>query len=117
MSRLNMDDSLLNDPKIVKGLKLGTLTQVLAAGLTIDEDMAPIINVDPDGSTRILTFPAPSAQNEGMVWLVNNWAGGAEDLTINNSAAATIGTISQNEAGLVFIAGGVTYCRLVGTTT
>lgn len=115
--RQQLDDAQLFDPVIYRGLKLKTLTQVLAGAFTVDEDMPPLLNFDPDGSARVITFPAPSAKNEGYCWFVNNWAGGAEDLTINNSAAATIGTISQNEAALVFIAGGVTYCRLVGTTT
>lgn len=117
MSRLNNDNGKFFDPTIVKGFKFGVLTKVLGAGFAVDEDMETLLNFDPDGSTRIITFPAPSAYNEGMFWIVNNWAGGAEDLTINNSAAATIGTVSQNEAAVVFIAGGVTYCRLVGTTT
>lgn len=107
----------IDAPTIRSMFRLLTDTRVLAGAITIDEDGAPLLNFDPDGSARIITFPAPSAQNEGTVWLVNNWAGGAEDLTINNSAAATIGTVSQNEAAVVFIAGGVTYCRLVGTTT
>ena len=116
MSRLNIEGARIDDSTIFAGNRLGTLTQVLGAGLSVDADTPHIINLDPDGSTRIITFPSPT-DNEGRWWLVNNWAGGAEDLTINNSAAATIGTISQNEAGLVFIAGGVTYLRLVGTTT
>lgn len=115
--RSQLENNDLFDPRVMKGFKLATLTQVLAAGFTVNANHPPLLNFDPDGSTRIITFPAPSAENEGMCWLVNNWAGGAEDLTINNSAAGTIGTVSQNEAAVVFIAGGVTYCRLVGTTT
>lgn len=115
--RTTLEDNKLYAPKIESLFRLGGLTQVLGAGFTVDEDSPPILNFDPDGSTRIITFPAPSSYNEGAIWLVNNWAGGAEDLTINNSAAGTIGTISQNEAALVFIVGGVTYCRMVGATT
>lgn len=115
--RNDLIDPNIDRPTVRSLLRLLTDTRVLAGDVTIDQDGAPLINVDPDGSTRILTFPAPTSENEGAVWLVNNWAGGAEDLTINNSAAATIGTVSQNEAALVFIAGGVTYCRMVGATT
>lgn len=104
------------DPIIVKGFRLGTLTQVLGGNLTIDEDMQPLLNIDPNGA-RDVTFPAPSAYNEGMCWIINNWAGGAEDITVKNSGGSTIGTCSQAEAMLVFIAGGVTYARLLGTTT
>lgn len=110
------ENQQLYDPTIVKGARLGVLTQVLTGNITIDEDSQPLLNIDPNGA-RTITFPAPSAYNEGMFWIMNNWAGGAEDITINNSAAAGIGTLSQNEAGIVFIAGGVTYFRLFGTTT
>lgn len=95
-------------------LKLKALTQTLVGAFVVDDDSPPILNLDPGGATRILTLPAV---NEGLVFLINNIADAAEDLTINNPAAATIGTISQNEAGLAFCAGGVWYLRLVGTTT
>lgn len=114
MGRVNSENAKLYEPWIMMGLKLGTLTEVLAGAFTVDRDMPTLLNFDPDGATRIITLPT---EEEGLVFLINNWAGGAEDLTINNPAAGTIGTISQNEAGLAICAGGVWYLRLVGTTT
>lgn len=112
--RNNLDDAELFNPIIAVGLKLRTMTKVLAGAFSIPADAPPLINLDPDGSTRVITLPT---EEEGLMFLINNWAGGAEDLTINNPAAGTIGTISQNEAGLALCAGGIWYLRLVGTTT
>lgn len=115
--RNNLESSVIRDSVLSQGLRLSTLTQVLGAALVVTDEFPPLLNLDCGGAGRNVTFPAPSAVNEGSIWLVNNWSDAAEDITVKNSAASTIGTISQNEAGLVIIAGGVTYLRLVGTTT
>lgn len=115
--RQNLFDSQMERPNIVNGMRMLPTIIVATGTITVDEDMGPLINIDTNGSARNLDFPAPSASNEGMMWIVNHFGGTAVDITIRNSAAATIGTLSQNEAGIVFIAGGVTYFRLFGTTT
>jgi hypothetical protein len=68
-------------------------------------------------ATRIITLQATSEANEGMEFLIVNKSAGAFDLTINNAAAATIGTISQNEGALVTNIQGTWYVTMVGTTT
>lgn len=112
--RQRLDDAVIFGGNFWTKLKLKPMTLTLGAALTIDADSPPLLNIDPGGATRILTLPTGE---EGLVFVINNAADAAEDLTINNPAAATIGTVSQNEAGVAFFAGGVWYLRLVGTTT
>jgi len=114
MSRVNNENGKFYDPIICMGLKLQVLTQTLAAAMTIDRDSPPMINLDPGGAGRNVTLPT---EEDGLVFLINNIADAAEDITVKNPATTTIGTISQNEAGLAICAGGVWYLRLVGTTT
>lgn len=92
-------------------------TRTLTGAVTIAKENAPILNFDPGGATRIVTMPAPDSDLEGAIFIINNWADAAEDLTINNSAAATVLTVSQNEAGVVMYLGGITYGRLWGALT
>lgn len=112
--RQRLDDAELFGARIWTKLKLKALTQTLAGAFTVDADSPPVLNLDPGGATRVVTLPAVE---EGLIFLINNTADAAEDLTINNPAAATIGTVSQNEAGLAICVGGVWYLRLVGTST
>ena len=114
MARNRHDDADLFGVFIYNRLKLKALTLTLGAAMTVDGDSPPVLNLDPGGATRVITLPAVE---EGLVFFINNIADAAEDLTINNPAAATIGTISQNEMGLAICLGGVWYVRLVGTTT
>lgn len=112
--RERFDDASAFGLEIFNRLKLRALTLTLAAAFVIDADAPTLINLDPGGATRTVDLPTPE---EGLIFLINNIADAAEDLTIRNAAAATIGTISQNEAGLAICVGGIWYLRLVGTTT
>jgi hypothetical protein len=117
MSRNRFDDPEFFYPMLVQGpLASRELVKTLTGAMTVDSDSPFVLTLDPGGATRVITMPAPVA-GKVMMWLINNTADAAEDLTINNSAAATIGTISQNEAGLVMIGGAASYLRLVGTST
>lgn len=107
------ENNNLYDPVIWKGLRLGVMTQVLGGNLTMDRDFPTIINLDPNGARDVLLPP----EEEGLVFLFNNWAGGAEDITVkDDSGVSTIGTISQNESAVAFCAGGV-WKLLVGAST
>jgi hypothetical protein len=72
-------------------------SEVLAAGKTLALNDAPHQRFDPDGSTRIIVLPAV-ALADGSWFEILNWAGGAEDLTINDASGSTIATVSQNES-------------------
>ena len=112
--RQRLDDALVFGLKVASKLKLAAVTLTLGADITVDADGGPVLNLDPGGATRVVTLPAVE---EGLVFLINNIADAAEDLTIKNPAAATIGTVSQNEMGVAFCLAGVWYLRLVGAQT
>lgn len=112
--RQRADDLVVWGLSIISKLKLKGVTLTLAGNYTIDADQGPMVNLDPGGAGRNVTLPT---EEEGLTFVINNIADAAEDLTVKNPAATTIGTVSQNEAGIAFCVGGVWYLRLVGTTT
>lgn len=115
--RNDIVDGKFDRPTFRNLLRLQVDNRVLTGNITIGKENAPLINLDPGGAGRNVDFPAPDSELEGAIFVINNWADAAEDLTIRNSAAATILTISQNEAGVVFYANGITYGRLWGALT
>lgn len=112
--RQRADDLDIFGMQIFNRLKFRSIVLTLGAAYTIDADGATLLSLDPGGATRVITLPAAE---EGLAFIINNIADAAEDLTINSPPATTIGTISQNEAALVFCSGGVWYVRLVGAQT
>lgn len=58
------------------------------------------LRIDPGGGTRVVTLAA-DMEVDGYWLEITNTADAAEDLTINDPAASTIVTISQNEKALV----------------
>lgn len=112
--RQRADDLLVMGLNLYNRLKIRAMTLTLAGNLVVDADSPTALNLDPGGAGRNVTLPT---EEEGLTFLINNIADAAEDLTIKNPAAATIGTVSQNEMGLAICLGGVWYVRLVGTTT
>ena len=82
-------------------------TETLAAAKVIDSDDAMILRLDPGGAGRDVTLPAEeSIPAQGQMFLIINAADAAEDLTVKDDAASTIGTVSQNEAA-IFVNQGV----------
>ena len=74
-------------------------TETAAGTVTLDDTYPSIVGIDPGGAGRDVTLDA-EATSGGMVRLIVNRADAAEDLTVKDDGASTIGTISQNEAGL-----------------
>ena len=70
--------------------------ETLAAGKTLVIGDASWQRLDPGGAGRTVVLPAEEGAN-GLWYKIINAADAAEDLTINNDAAGTIGTVSQNE--------------------
>lgn len=112
--RATLEDNKLYDPILKKGVKGGVHIQALSGAVTLDRDMAYLAFIDPNGATRVVTLPDPEV---GLMWFVLNTADAAEDLTIKNAAATTLGTISQNEGALIVSDGVNWYVTMVGTTT
>lgn len=96
-------------------------TGVLAdAAQTLSYTQPTLLQLTPT-ATRIVTLPAVSATSadEGKFFIIRNGAasGSGFDLTINNAAASTIGTISPLEAALVVVLNGAFVVVLVGLNT
>jgi hypothetical protein len=68
-------------------------------------------------AARVITMPAVTSANDGAFFIIINKSAGANALTINNAAAAGIGDLLQNEAGIVICVGGAWTTILVGTST
>lgn len=117
MARNDLVSAMLDRPTVRNLDRRSVDTRTLTGAVVIGKENAPILNFDPGGATRTVDFPAPDSDLEGAMFIINNWADAAEDLTIRNSAAATILTVSQNEAGVVMYLNGVTYGRLWGALT
>lgn len=113
MSRMNMEDNKHYDPVLVNGVKFGVMFQTLAGPITLDRDMPTMLVLDPGGATRVVTLPAAE---KGLTFLIVNGADALEDLTINNPAAVTRGTISQTETAWVFCDGTSWYVGVMTTT-
>jgi hypothetical protein len=78
--------------------------------------MPQVLAITPT-ATRVLTMPAVTSADNGKFFIIINQAAATHDLTINNSAASGIGTISPTEAGLVMVVQGAFKVVMVGTST
>ncbi len=113
MSRMNLEDVRVWDPILEKGVKGGVMIQTLAGTMALDRDSPHICAIDPGGATRVVTLPT---NEKGLWWIIINTADAAEDLTINDPAATTRGTISQNEIAIVVMDGTRSYVGTMTTT-
>ncbi len=114
MSRMNLEDTKVYDPILVKGIKGGVHVETKAAAWTLDRDAGFLQFYTLTGSTRIMTLPTAEA---GLMFFVFNTSASALDITVNNPAASTVGTISQNEGALIVSDGTNWIVSLVGTST
>jgi len=95
-------------------IRFGVATQVLGGNFTIDAE-APTLQVFDPAGARDITLPA-EADSKGLFFIIFNAADAAEDITMKDDSPATVGTISQNEIGLLFC-DGTTWRICVGKTT
>ncbi len=114
MSRVNLEDNKAYDFQLIKGIKGGVHMETKAAAWTLDRDAGFLQFYTLTGATRIMTLPAAEA---GLMFFVFNTSASALDITVNNPAAATVGTISQNEGALIVSNGTIWVVSLVGTST
>ncbi len=87
------------------GVKGGYRTETLTGAATLDYTYPSIIGLDPGGAGRTVTLDGSAAADpaiDGLMRIIINTADAAEDLTIEDQAAGSVGTISQNEMGLFF---------------
>jgi len=96
-------------------LSTSTLTETLTGHRTITQaeiEAYTTFVFDPDGSARNVILPA-EANCPGRFLFLENTAGGAEIITVQDDTPATVGTPTQNE-GIVLWCDGTTWRGLVG---
>lgn len=81
------------------GLKGHYSSETATGAVTLDSTYGTFIKIDPGGAARDVTLPA-EAGSEGRTLLICNTADAAEDLTVKDDGASTIGTVSQNECAI-----------------
>lgn len=99
MSRVNLEDVKLYDPIMAKGLKYGVHIETQGANWTMDRDQAPLAFITLTGLGRTVTLPAAEA---GLFFRIRNVSATALTITVNNPAAAAVGTIAQNALALIY---------------
>lgn len=99
MARSNLEDVKLYDPIIVKGVKWGVHVETKAGAWTIDRDQAFLSFITLTGAGQTATLPAAEL---GLMFMIRNTSASALTITINNPAAALVGTIVQNAAALLY---------------
>lgn len=117
MSRNNIMGARIGDVILERNIKGSRHVQTLAGAMTFDTDTGFVAFIDPGGATRVVTLPDPTLETEAdTVRIIVNTADAAEDLTIDDPAATTRGTISQNEFAII-VCDGVRHYVGVMTTT
>ena len=102
MSRLNIEGSEISGSTFMNANKFGTVVQTLTGTYTIDADSPNVLALDPGGAARNVDLPAEA---NGLFYIIANAADAAENITVRNDAAGTVGTVGQNEVGVVFCIG------------
>lgn len=115
--RNNIYGALIGNSKLLAAIKGERHVQALSGAMTFDEDTAFVAYIDPNGATRVVTLPDPtSVAEQDTIRIIVNTADAAEDLTINDPAATTRGTISQNEFAIILCDGVRHYVGVMTTT-
>lgn len=97
MSRINTDDSKAFGLVMHAGLKASNTNIAISGAFTVSAAMGPIVKIDPTGAQNVTM---PTKGSKFILWLIHGSSNNA-DLTIKDSTTATIGTLSQNEMGMV----------------
>lgn len=88
------------------------------AAQSVPAGAAQFLNCTPT-ATRIITLPAVTSADNGKFHYLRNGAasGSGFDLTVNNAAASTIGTVAPLEAALLIVIAGAWVVTMVGLNT
>jgi hypothetical protein len=119
-NRQGVDDSPLSNVKVMKGLKLASLTLTLAAdNYAITVDHPPVLFIDPDGSKDVL-LPAIDENSAGLTFFVFSSAGTAtEVITFKTSADGVISPAIAiiGDEGVMITNNGIAWRGVVGSYT
>ena len=116
MARVNIEGALLKANTLDQTrLSVGVLAD---AAQTLSTKHPQLVSCTPT-ATRIITLPTVTAADNGKFLIIINQAasGSGFDLTINNAAAATIGTLAPVEAGIAVVLAGAWVLTMVGLNT
>ncbi|MHA1571127.1 MAG: hypothetical protein ACTSWM_04850 [Alphaproteobacteria bacterium] len=78
-------------------------SSAVAGNTTLTKKSGHWQKIDPNGAGRDVTLPAVTPQDDGDWFFIANAADAAEALTVKDAGGATIGTVSQSEAGIVYV--------------
>jgi hypothetical protein len=90
MSRINLEDSILERPIVRTGMKYGLTILTDAASTTLDADMGPVIMMTPTVG-RTLILPAVDASMRGLTFYIIS--GAAFTLTVRTATPTTVGVV------------------------
>jgi hypothetical protein len=89
MSRINLEDSILERPLVRTGMKHG-ITILGDANQTLDADMGPVLLITPTAG-RTFTLPAVDASMRGLTFYVITQAAFA--ITVRTATPTTVGIV------------------------
>lgn len=84
--------------------------ETLAATKTLVITDAKYQRLDPGGAGRTVTLPA-EATSDGLVFIISNWADGAENLTVQDDGTTTIAILNQSEWA-TFVCNGTSWIHM-----
>lgn len=97
MGHQTLEDNKAFGLTFKNAVKGDLMSIAIAAALTIPAKPPFIVKVDPTGAQDV-TCPTKASK---FIFLIIHGSTNNADLTIKDSAASTIGTLSQNEIGIV----------------
>lgn len=108
MSRQNLSDNKLYDPRIQRGWRLEKQVWIPADNAVFDINFNSYIELDPAGAVDIL-MPESTAARAGICFLLSNISANTVTLKTNGDAAFTTAiSIATLENTLVFCTGSAT---------
>lgn len=110
--RDNLDSNKSYNLNVQYGLRAAASSIAIAGALTVDRNMGPIVKIDPTGAQNVTM---PTKASKFIMFLIHGSTNNA-DLTIKDSAAVTIGTLSQSEMAVVIDDGVATFCGILKQT-
>lgn len=103
--RSTLEDNKAYDMDFQNAVKGRLMSIAISGALTIPAKPPFIVKVDPTGAQNV-TCPTKGSK---FVFIIIHGSTNNADLTIKDSAATTIGTLSQNEIGIIVDDGVATF--------
>lgn len=97
MSRNTLEGNKIFEAVLKTCLFADPLVIAISGALTIPAKSPAVLSIDPTGAQNV-TMPTKGGK---FIYLLIHGSTNNADLTIKDSAGVTIGTLSQNEIGLV----------------